>query len=286
MRKIIFILLFLMFVTICCGRCVAHYKMNDDANNTVVVDSQGYSNGTFADATGDPNTDAHTTTGNLSGVVITALSFDGTDDYIDTGNSFQSVFQKGFTISLWLKPGDGQPPYNTIFFGNFYIDTTDSGGFEVFLLTTGKVNVWYFTRAEVPGKVELLASVFGDGIQSWTMVCVTLQQVGDKIKGCLYIGDNLVDISEETLSMSDFNVHGITPYIGATHESLYGSETKSGYFNGLIDNVMIFDHALSQAEIRRLYNDGNGTENLSEIDSTTRPRRSNNSPLPSRARYE
>jgi len=34
----------------------------------------------------------------------------------------------------------------------------------------------------------------------------------------------------------------------------------SGYFNGGIDNVMLFSDTLTAAEIRRLYNDGHGSE--------------------------
>ena len=30
------------------------------------------------------------------------LDFDGTDDYVDTGNSFQTTFNGSFTISLWV----------------------------------------------------------------------------------------------------------------------------------------------------------------------------------------
>ncbi|GAI12163.1 unnamed protein product, partial [marine sediment metagenome] len=82
---------------------VAFYTFNDDTNSTVVIDTQGYSNGTFTDATGDPNTDAHATTGKING----ALDFDGTDDYVDTGNTFESTFQDSFSISLWIKPDDG-----------------------------------------------------------------------------------------------------------------------------------------------------------------------------------
>lgn len=48
---------------------------------------------------------------------------------------------------------------------------------------------------------------------------------------------------------------------------------KSSYINGSIDNVMVFNRALSQDEINNLYNAGRGVEIISETDTTTRTTR-------------
>ena len=37
-----------------------------------------------------------------------SANFDGTNDYIDTGQTFQSVFRGDYSISFWMKPDDGQ----------------------------------------------------------------------------------------------------------------------------------------------------------------------------------
>ncbi|GAJ19937.1 unnamed protein product, partial [marine sediment metagenome] len=58
---------------------VAHWKMNDNTDSNAVVDATGNYNGTFKDAGGDPNTDAHS----ASGKILTALDFDGSDDGVD-----------------------------------------------------------------------------------------------------------------------------------------------------------------------------------------------------------
>ena len=34
------------------------------------------------------------------------VSFDGIDDYIDTGSTFESTFQSDFSISVWFKQDD------------------------------------------------------------------------------------------------------------------------------------------------------------------------------------
>ena len=37
-----------------------------------------------------------------------SANFDGTNDYIDTGQTFQSVFRGDYSISFWMKPDDGR----------------------------------------------------------------------------------------------------------------------------------------------------------------------------------
>jgi len=59
-----------------------------------------------------------------------------------------------------------------------------------------------------------------------------------------------------------------------------------GYFDGLMDNVMIFSKELTPDEIKRIYNNGHGTEILAEVDSVIKPRRYNTSPISLRKRYE
>jgi hypothetical protein len=61
---------------------------------------------------------------------------------------------------------------------------------------------------------------------------------------------------------------------------------SSSYANGLIDNEMFFSKELSLAEIKRLHNNGHGTEILAEVDEPRLLLRRNNSPFGLRSRYE
>lgn len=81
---------------------VGYWKMDDNAENTTVADSSGNGHdGTFHDPGGDPNTSAHSVTG----YVDSALSFDGSDDYVDIGdvNDLELSFEDGFALSAWIK---------------------------------------------------------------------------------------------------------------------------------------------------------------------------------------
>ena len=46
-----------------------------------------------------------------------SLSFDGTNDYVSVGSTFNSTFQGDHSISLWVKPADGQPSATNILSG-------------------------------------------------------------------------------------------------------------------------------------------------------------------------
>ena len=80
---------------------VGNWKLDDNAANPTVVASMG-PNGTFSDATGNPNTDFHSVTGR-TGALNTALNFDGADDYVDCTNSAAFDMTTGLTMSAWVK---------------------------------------------------------------------------------------------------------------------------------------------------------------------------------------
>ena len=81
---------------------VGYWKMDDNLDTTAVRDYSGKNNnGVFTDATGNPFTTAHTTT---TAQIGRAMVFDGVDDWVSVGNN--SSFQVGsgnFTVSWWGK---------------------------------------------------------------------------------------------------------------------------------------------------------------------------------------
>ena len=96
------LLILILLLGICYARLdsslVGWWKLNDNAASTAVIDSIGSNAGTFSDATGDPNTNAHDTAGKVNN----ALIFDGTDDFIDIGDTSINVK----SVSLWINQDD------------------------------------------------------------------------------------------------------------------------------------------------------------------------------------
>ena len=109
---------------------VGWWKMNDNLSTAVVVDSAGSNAGTFTDVTGDPNTDAHDTVGKVNG----AFTFDGTDDFVDIGDTGEDVK----SVSLWIKLKQGHA-LNVEYIVDF------NGGHNRVVVAFGTVTIGGFT---------------------------------------------------------------------------------------------------------------------------------------------
>ncbi len=233
---------------------IAHWKLNDDLATDVVIDETGGSNGTLVDPGGTATTAFHTTTGKIDA----ALTFDGTDDYIDTNTTFQSTFKGSFTISMWVKPDDGKPPNVEILFGS------DKGANDTISLTLmhaangGKLEVTYEANG-VQAVARTFLAVFENGAAAdyVHIVVVCDETVGGPNGIIIY-----VDTVDRPLSASqDGNTAGITFADFVTDENLYlGALNDDGAmsdpYTGDIDNVIIFNTALSASQVAQLYRDG------------------------------
>jgi hypothetical protein len=235
--------------------CVAHWKMNDELATTVVVDSSG--NGYYG--TAQQNTSVLHTTGKVGG----ALTFNGTTDYIDTGNAFQSTFRDSFSVNLWVKIPHNTNKGNTLIGqGNaspsniceLQIDSTDGDDKLVFVFVY-----------ETPSGVVLLSIPSDKGgafsifqLDVFQMITVNITQVTESsVKIGSYINNQFIaETPEISCEMVQYTIIR-NLYLGAVNGS-----TVEAPLNGSLDNVMIFNKTLSIDEISFLWNNGNGTESL------------------------
>ncbi len=175
------------------------------------------------------------------GRVGQALSFDGTDDYVELG-SFTGV--SGATqasISAWLK-------INTLdSTDNIAVHTGDNGEMQIGVSSGNKFyfyaklsnGSWYGVTAS---SLTLSAGQWYHVIAKWTK--------NSSIE--LYVNG----VSQGTTAVGNFNLHDpgtdYTFTIGATDPL----SAKSNYFPGSIDEVRIYDRAFSASEIWDLYQMG------------------------------
>ncbi len=228
--------------------CVGHWKMNDDAATATVVDAMGDHNGTYKDGSGNINTSTGASTGKIGG----ALDFDG-DEYVEIADHADFSFGDGsddspFSISAWI--------YIDNISGYFpIVGKWATGNKEWYLeLYTGKATFYilgegtiyrgryYNTRLSTGQWYYVVTTYDGRGGAS--------AQDGMKIYVNAVRKDDTDDVNSVYTAMSD----GTAPvWIG---------RGDIEYANGQIDNVAIFNRVLTQREIIRLYNSGNGTEKL------------------------
>jgi len=175
-----------------------------------------------------------------------ALDLDGTDDYADTSETFQSLFQASFGIELMFNTDDGKPATNQHLFG-----LTDAG-----------VDNYCWARITVNGDISFVYSADGnaanaapsvaplsDGPSGWQHVVFTINTTTSL--SYIYLNGSLVkSVSTAGVTMGD--------YAQNTNDLIFGANNYQGtptdFLDGRIANVRLYDAAVSADEALALYN--------------------------------
>jgi len=234
--------------------CMAHYKLDDCALTATIIDSRGFSHGTSV-----RNTNFMAVAGKVGG----ALAFNGTSDYIVadvySANLFAPTYRNSFSISFWCKPDDGQ----AVTYQGLFGDNGSECKFHVRIDDAGKITVYYQIDSDEGGVACTSDNEnFTDGLQDWGHIVVVITKTGaSSVKIDIYFNNVLTGTTtSDHITMSSFT--HITTFIG-----LIGNDEDPDFtipFVGSLDNVTIFNKALSTDEIAFLYNGGAGTEELSQ----------------------
>ncbi|MBU4421901.1 LamG domain-containing protein [Patescibacteria group bacterium] len=203
---------------------VGYWNMNaDDYNGTTVFDKSGK---------GNHGTDTNMDTSNLTpGKIGQAMNFNGSDELVTVldDSSLQFTEHDPFSLSLWF---NGQ---------------NDGGTAE--LIVKRNVNNRYMIYLDASNQI---GSQISDG--SATILLTTSENVADGKwhhavltydginKGSIFV-DN-VSKDYDTASFSGLSTSGANLTIG---------QGQNGYFDGSIDEVMIYNRALSAEEVQDLY---------------------------------
>jgi PKD repeat protein len=230
---------------------VGYWKMDDNAANTTVTDSSGSGN----DGTARQYTRDLSSSGRING----ALSFDGIVDYIDCGSDGSLDISGSLSISAWIK-FDSRPDYRyqtiiakrgagTDVKANYALR---KGGYEY----ADELQFYYHD-----GRDWHAYTTFGANLTwgQWYHIVVTFEfGRGKTIK--LYLNNDLLKgmwTSGDGNSFVQLNTKPVT----------IGGLTLGHRADGSIDNVMIFDKILSEAEVSNLYREGAGLKVDLSIDN-------------------
>ena len=240
---------------------VADLDVGDKIRN-VHTDNGFFAPTEFTDGTGTTSvvgnvTIADTTPNENIGTIYGAdtrnhgYSFDGTNDYVDCGDTFSSVFDGSFSISIWTKPTDGQPAVESSFYGHadsgtttrMYLDLQSSG------VLRGKYRV-----DGVQAIFKTASAVFPDGSTTWKHITI----VGDSTVGGPGGFKIYVDGELQTLDATENgDTTGITFANYSVNRNLalaaYSDGTIGDFHDGSIAETRIYDRALSASEIMSMY---------------------------------
>jgi len=193
----------------------------DEETGSTAKDSSPYGNhGTIYGAT------------RVRGIIGKALSFDGEDDYVEVNDSESLDITDEITITLWLKRKNNDT--SIIFKAGGSLGSGTGSGYRVILDEDNKISFnlrhgssedWVTCNSTIPADV-------------FTFIVVTFDGSVAKI----YVNSEL----DKTGYMSPCWTNDVPLRIG--HRGW-----NPNYFNGTIDEVRIYNRALSPGEIRIHY---------------------------------
>jgi len=207
---------------------IAYWKF-DEGYGTTAHDSIGSNHGTLGAGDSAPSW-------TNEGKIGKALAFNGSSDFVDLTNNFSQYIQAptetpaenmpSFSLSVWAKrTANGHS--SKIIFGKY--------GYNAGILE-GQFGLWSNTSTfySIPYSVPL---------NTWYMATMTYDQQTQIAKG--YIDSQYVGF---------INMSGLT--FKANEKNLRAGGEGVWFFNGLIDEVKIYNYALSEDEIKQDYNQG------------------------------
>jgi len=167
-----------------------------------------------------------------AGVVGQAFSFDGIDHYVDLGTWFNL---QSFTIAMWVKAGTSQVTHADIFDNNH----TD---FRSWSLQYGNVGSHYYFGAATGGRNIVGGSDFPPG--AWRYLAISRDTDG---VARIFLDGALVGAAA-----------GAGPIFYDGSEFLRLSRWGGGgrHWNGQLDEVQIYNRALTASEIQAIFNAG------------------------------
>ncbi|MDD3531989.1 MAG: LamG domain-containing protein, partial [Candidatus Shapirobacteria bacterium] len=233
------------------GAPVGHWRF-DECQGTTAYDVSGNDNhGTINIGASTPQTSAGTcTSGNSAhawyngqeGRINSAMNFDGVDDYsLVNDNTILDIENDKLTVGAWVyRKGNGASTAGYILSKSDNAATNHQYG--LYYQNTGAFCYMIMNSANACFSNSSIVD------NQWHHVAMTYDRSSSQIK--LFINGQLKDtgtVNNDIVGTSS-NV-----YIGCRGNS---PPSTNHHFNGLIDDVRIYNYALTDDQIKTLYNDG------------------------------
>lgn len=197
---------------------VAYYPFNGNANDETGNFNDGIVYGAIL-------------TANRFGKANSAYDFNGFSDYIDAGEFTISL---PLTVSLWFKSAQVNTEWSTILGWNSIY--TLFNGIQIRSVGDGRIGI----RMGSYLSDILLNGVF-DGDNKWHNITLTRND------------NNVVAYMDGSINTTSI----ITDSLGLTHNLYFGKSFRSSLYReeflGTIDDIRIYNRALSATDIRQLY---------------------------------
>src|SRR3990167_7539468 len=199
----------------------------DDANASTVFDLSTYSyNGTFVGKTAV----------NFTGYWGNGSAYDGTGDYIQLSSAITNLSNNTHSLSAWVNSREYSQSINMLF-SSAVSGSTDER-LNVYATTTGAIAVF-----------DDYSLTFNTGattipVNEWHHVAVVYDYPSQS--SIIYL-DGISIVTDSSFVQAPST-------IGATKMKIGARQSNANVFNGTIDEVILWERALTSAEVLALYN--------------------------------
>lgn len=171
--------------------------------------------------------------------VKTALDFDGTNDYVNASQGFRffELSQDSCTVSFWNKNSSGT---TGVYFA--LASTTNGNPFLIFQASGASINLGH--RSDAAGDTSAVGGTWQSS--SWRL----LTGVSTPSSLTLFVNGLQVATTSRTAAVTTLNQ--------VTLSALNRAGSLSNYAIAQIDDIRIYNRALTPQEIRLLYTGGRG----------------------------
>jgi len=168
---------------------------------------------------------------------LSAFSFDGQDDYIYTSKLFEHP--DTFTVSLWFKTTKSGKLFG--FDEQRFTDESSNSDRHLYMDNSGRIHFGIES-----GNKFVISSTASYNDDKWHMVSASLSPLGMK----LYIDTQLIAQNNSIISGGAYS-----GYWKMAHGDLNGwlNDPEKDYFEGTLDDILIYNRELSIDEIEILY---------------------------------
>jgi len=228
---------------------VLYYKL-DETTGTTAVDAQGNSNGTLTNTAGD---DSEWVTGKSGNALDIAKPVSSPWPYLNSNATWQTTFVDSFSISMWFKADDGQTgASNQYLFGSQKSGAGDT--LIAYIDQYGALTTFY--------KSNILAVAAGYRLANGAMadyahvVFVYEQTAATTATFRIYYNSTLIATADKTSITFSTWSSDVNLFFGS-----YNYRNQANYlgecFDGPIDQIRIYNIALTQTQVTARYNAGN-----------------------------
>ena len=199
----------------------------------------------------------------VDGRIGKTASFDG-DDYLIVSDSKTETLDS-FTLSAWIYKEEGIANYDRVL-GKYYWTSTNPKGFAIDIETEANNRARCYIQDSTSTISALYYDVGSIPKQEWHHLVCTYDSIQGKL--AIYLDGEF--IRSKTQAVNGYN-NDYPIMIGATGDGVLLNDNyrRQNMFNGKIDEVLIYNRALSKEEVKNIYEEPNFISTPSILSSLT-----------------